>query len=184
MGWVTPAGRDLLIPSGRRSAKIERPEATGSRKPCLQDGRAGFACAGESRARRGGSSRLRRSSIISHLAVAAATDAAASARNDPGKVGANGSDFAASDGGVVYTRRFYADLVEHGEGSGSPLLFPETVYNAPASHIAARLGLQGEVLTLVGDAAAGSTAIRTGCELLAAGEADFAWLPPPRRSTG
>ncbi len=64
-------------------------------------------------------------------------------------------------------------MVERGEGAGSPLLFPETVYNAPASHIAARLGLQGEVLTLVGDAATGVTAVRTGCELLATGEADY-----------
>ena len=41
--------------------------------------------------------------------------------------------------GGVYAK-FFAEIVERGEGAGSPLLFPETVYNAPASHIAARLG--------------------------------------------
>ncbi len=80
--------------------------------------------------------------------------------------------FASSDGGVVYTRKFFAEIVERGEGAGSPLLFPETVYNAPASHIAARLGLECEVLTLVGDAAAGLSAVQTACELIAAGEAE------------
>jgi len=117
--------------------------------------------------------RLRRSSGISHFAVAAAMDAATNAGLDAEKLARTALVFAASDGGVVYTRRFYADVVERGGGAGSPLLFPETVYNAPASHIAARLGLAGEVLTLVGDAAAGLMALRTGCELLAAGEADY-----------
>jgi Beta-ketoacyl synthase, N-terminal domain len=117
--------------------------------------------------------RLRRSSLISHFAVAAACDAAASAGMTPEKLARTALVLAVSDGGVTYTRRFYADVVERGEGAGSPVLFPETVYNAPASHVAARLGLQGEVLTLVGDAAAGVAAIRTGCELLTAGEADY-----------
>ena len=59
-----------------------------------------------------------------------------------------------------------------GKAPAVPCFFPETVYNAPASHIAARLGLECEVLTLVGDAAAGLSAVQTGCELIAAGEAD------------
>ena len=117
--------------------------------------------------------RLRRSSAISHFAVAAVTDAVSSARLTPDQLRRTALIFAASDGGVIYTRRFFSDIVERGEGAGSPLLFPETVYNAPASHIAARLGLHCEVLTLVGDAAVSLAAIRTGCELLAAGEAEF-----------
>ncbi len=117
--------------------------------------------------------RLRRSSVISHFALAAATDAVAQAGLTAEQLNRTVLVFASSDGGVIYTRRFYADIVERGEGMGSPLLFPETVYNAPASHIAARLGLQGESVTLVGDAAAGFQALEAGCEFLAAGEADF-----------
>ncbi len=172
MGWVTPLGRDL-DPVWKAIRENQRPDAHWIENP-VSKRRVPVLRVPENSVRDAAAlPRLRRSSIISHLAVAAATDAAASARMTPEKLARTALIFAASDGGVVYTRRFYADLVEHGEGSGSPLLFPETVYNAPASHIAARMGLQGEVLTLVGDAAAGLTAVRTGCELLAAGEADF-----------
>ena len=172
MGWVTALGRDL-DPVWKAIRENKRPD-TGWLENPISKRLVPVLRVPENLARDTATlPRLRRSSIISHLAVAAATDATASAGMTPDKLARTALIFAASDGGVVYTRRFYADLVERGEGSGSPLLFPETVYNAPASHIAARLGLQGEVLTLVGDAAAGLTAIRTGCELLAAGEADF-----------
>jgi 3-oxoacyl-(acyl-carrier-protein) synthase len=172
MGWVTPLGRDLesvwrAFCQGK-PAEVNRLENPVSKRtlPVLR--------VPESLVRDTSNlPRLRRSSLISHFAVAAATDAASSAEMTPEKLSRTALVFAASDGGVIYTRRFYADVVERGEGAGSPLLFPETVYNAPASHIAAQLGLQGEVLTIVGDAATGVAAIRTGCELLAAGEVDY-----------
>jgi Beta-ketoacyl synthase, N-terminal domain len=172
MGWVTPFGRDLesvwkAICQGEPAhvSRLENPISKRSlpvlrvRNELVHDSAT--------------LPRLRRSSLISHFAVAAASDAAARAGMTPEKLARTALIFAASDGGVIYTRRFYADVVERGEGAGSPLLFPETVYNAPASHMAARLGLQGEVLTLVGDAATGVAAIQTGCELLTAGEADY-----------
>ena len=59
--------------------------------------------------------------------------------------------FAITDGGVLYTRKFYEQIVKQGANSASPLLFPETVYNAPASHLAAQLGIDGASYTLVGD---------------------------------
>ncbi|HEY5707042.1 MAG TPA: beta-ketoacyl synthase N-terminal-like domain-containing protein [Terrimicrobiaceae bacterium] len=172
MGWVTPLGRDLEA-VWKDIRENRHPDASLMENPVSKRGVPVLRvpeCLVRDTATL---PRLRRSSIISHLAVAAATDAAASAGMTPEKLARTALIFAASDGGVIYTRRFYADLVERGEGAGSPLLFPETVYNAPASHIAARLGLQGDVLTLVGDAATSLAAIRTGCELLAAGEADF-----------
>ena len=75
-----------------------------------------------------------------------------------------------SDGGVIYTRKFYDQVVR--EGAGSPLLFPETVYNAPGSHVAALLGLDGITYTLVGDASAGLAALELGAQLVASGEVD------------
>src|SRR3712207_7831863 len=42
---------------------------------------------------------------------------------------------AVSNGGVIYTKRFYHEVVESGAEAASPLLFPETVFNAPASHL-------------------------------------------------
>ena len=171
LGWVTPVGRDLIS---------VWTAVTGNRQPNPAfltspiDGRVVPVLRVPEDLVRDTAAlpRLRRSSIISHLAVAAAFDAVASAEIGPEALRRTALVFAASDGGVVYTRKFYAEIVERGEGAGSPLLFPETVYNAPASHIAARLGLEGEVLTLVGDAVAGLTAVQTGCELITAGEAD------------
>src|SRR5207245_3297123 len=74
--------------------------------------------------------------------------------------------FAISNGGVIYTKRFYRDIVEGGAQSASPLLFPETVFNAPASHLAAILGITGATYTLVGDSAAGLLAIRMAEDLM------------------
>jgi 3-oxoacyl-(acyl-carrier-protein) synthase len=114
--------------------------------------------------------RLRRSSNISLFAAAAALAALADAGIDPAAPGRLAIIFSVTDGGVIYTRRFYDQVVR--EGSGSPLLFPETVYNAPASHVAALLGIDGITYTLVGDAAAGLSALALGVELLNSGQAD------------
>src|SRR5439155_16669106 len=74
--------------------------------------------------------------------------------------------FAISNGGVIYTKRFYHNVVESGAQSASPLLFPETVFNAPASHLAAILGIEGASYTLVGDGAVGVLAIKMASDLL------------------
>jgi 3-oxoacyl-[acyl-carrier-protein] synthase III len=80
--------------------------------------------------------------------------------------------FAATDGGVIYTRRFFAELAEHGTQAGSPLLFPETVYNAPASHIAAALGVTGTTSTVVGDASIAVHALSMAADLVELGDCD------------
>ncbi len=171
MGWITPLGRDLRSTwTAIRKNRRATPGLLTS--PIDGQGVPVFRVPGDSVRDSASLPRLRRSSIISHLAVSAAVDAVASAQMTPEALKRTALVFASSDGGVVYTRKFFAEIVERGEGSGSPLLFPETVYNAPASHIAARLGLEGEVLTLVGDAAAGLSAVQTACELIGAGEAE------------
>ena len=75
--------------------------------------------------------------------------------------------FAISNGGVIYTRRFYHDIVKSGASAASPLLFPETVFNAPASHLAAILGITGASYTLVGDGAVGILALKMAEDLMA-----------------
>ena len=112
--------------------------------------------------------RLRRASSISYFASVAATAALAQANLVPSERTA--LIFASSNGAVIYTRRFYADVLER--GSGSPLLFPETVYNAPTSHVAARFGIDGTALTFVGDATAGADALLAAAEMIASGDAD------------
>ena len=106
--------------------------------------------------------RLRRASVISRFAAAAGLEAlqAAGVKVDSQNAERIALIFAISNGGVIYTKRFYRDVVEAGAQSASPLLFPETVFNAPASHLAAILGVTGATYTLVGDGAVGLLAIK------------------------
>lgn len=120
--------------------------------------------------------RLRRSSAISLFAAAAGKAALAASGLRPG---VNPDTRLAivlgvSSGGVRYTRRFYEQIVKEGANAASPLLFPETVYNAPASHLAAMLGVDGATYTIVGDGTVGLQALHFGGQLLATGEATHA----------
>jgi len=54
-------------------------------------------------------------------------------------------------GGLSYSRRFYQEVMQD-PATASPLVFPETVFNAPASHLSAFLGSSTVNYSLVGDA--------------------------------
>jgi 3-oxoacyl-(acyl-carrier-protein) synthase len=118
--------------------------------------------------------RLRRSSAISYFAVAAGLAALQNAgvTMTPETAARTAIVFAISSGGVVYTRRFYEQIVKQGANAASPLLFPETVYNAPASHLAAQLGIDGASYTLVNDSTVGLAALKFAEQLLAGGDLD------------
>jgi 3-oxoacyl-(acyl-carrier-protein) synthase len=95
--------------------------------------------------------RLRRTSPITQYAVAAALEALG---NHTAHV-SNGSlrlgiIFCVMTGCVNYSRRFYDETLND-PATASPLVFPETVFNAPASHLAALLGTAAINYTLVGD---------------------------------
>ena len=119
--------------------------------------------------------RLRRASVISRFAAAAGLEAlqAAGVKLDSQTAERTALVFAISNGGVIYTKRFYRDIVEAGAQSASPLLFPETVFNAPASHLAAILGVTGTTYTLVGDSAVGLLAISMANDLMANDALDY-----------
>ncbi|HEX8309758.1 MAG TPA: beta-ketoacyl synthase N-terminal-like domain-containing protein [Chthoniobacteraceae bacterium] len=112
--------------------------------------------------------RLRRSSAISYFAVAAGLAALENAGSPvtPENAPRTAVVFAITDGGVLYTRRFYEQIAKQGAQAASPLLFPETVYNAPASHLAALLGIDGASYTLVGDNSVGLAALHFATQLL------------------
>lgn len=95
--------------------------------------------------------RLRRVSPISQFAVGAVLEALG-AEVEVVRAGALRLGLIACTvcGSVQYTRRFLEE-VRREPGKASPMLFPETVFNAPASHVAAVLGARGESVTLVGD---------------------------------
>ena len=100
-----------------------------------------------------GHARLRRTSPIAHYAVAAALEAlgtdAARLRDGAFRLGIV---FCVMSGSVNYSRRFYDETLKD-PATASPLVFPETVFNAPASHLAALLGTTAINYTLVGDPA-------------------------------
>jgi 3-oxoacyl-(acyl-carrier-protein) synthase len=94
--------------------------------------------------------RLRRASPITHYAASAALEAAAKFRQvGPGN-GRIGLITCLQSGCVQYSCRFYDETLKN-PATASPLLFPETVYAAPASHIAALLENVTLVNSLVGD---------------------------------
>ena len=95
--------------------------------------------------------RLRRASAITQHTVAAALEALG---DDAARVQAGalrlGIVACTMSGSVAYSRRFYEEVLRE-PATASPLIFPETVFNAPASHLAAYLGTNGAGYTLVGD---------------------------------
>lgn len=94
--------------------------------------------------------RLRRTSPIAQYTVSAALEALG---DDAAKISAGfklGIVYCAMSGCVNYSRRFYDEVLKD-PSTASPLVFPETVYNSPASHLAALLGTTAINYTIVGD---------------------------------
>jgi 3-oxoacyl-(acyl-carrier-protein) synthase len=167
MGWVTPLGRDI-DPVWDRLIRGEEATAQPISDPITDKTYCAFRIPTEALKDLPPHPRLRRASAISRFAAAAGLDALAEARSTIGGIDVERMAlvFAVSNGGVVYTKRFYHSVVEFGAQSASPLLFPETVFNAPASHLAAILGIAGASYTLVGDGAVGALAIKMASDLL------------------
>lgn len=170
IGWVTPLGRSVSdvwerLQAGESApvSKIENP-FTGKCHSARRVDKNAFSLDRPQ-------PRMRRSSTISHMAIAAAADAIADAHCDPAQE-RFALIFATTNGGVVYTRRFFDDIAATGPQAGSPLLFPETVYNAPCSHVAAWLGITGTATTLVNDATVAIDAIATAADFLESDVAD------------
>lgn len=116
--------------------------------------------------------RLRRTSPISHFAVGAALEALGS---DQAAVAAGqlrlGILFCAFTGCVGYSRRFYGEVLGD-PATASPLIFPETVFNAPASHLAAFFGTTAVNYTVVGDQGEFVKSLALAAEWLNAGAVD------------
>ena len=160
MGWVTPLGNSVHA-VWERLLRGDEASATPISEQFADRSYSAFRVP-ESAVTGLAHPRLRRASVISRFAATAGLEAlqAAGVKVDSQNAGRIALIFAISNGGVIYTKRFYRDVVETGAQSASPLLFPETVFNAPASHLAAILGVTGTTYTVVGDGAVGLLAIK------------------------
>ena len=168
LGWVTPLGTGLEEVFAR-IGRGEVAEVKTIANPETGRVLAYFPVPMKSVEALGRNPRLRRASAISYFAVAAGLAALADAGIEmtPELAARTAVVFGISNGGVIYTRKFFDQIVKQGAPAASPALFPDTVYNAPASHLAALLGIDGPSYTLVGDAAVGLAALHFGAQLLA-----------------
>ena len=93
-------------------------------------------------------------SPITHYAAAAALEAVAGLRANPAMKNFRlGIVVCLQSGCVQYSCRFYDETLKN-PATASPLVFPETVYAAPTSHVAALLENVVLAYSLVGDASA------------------------------
>jgi hypothetical protein len=93
--------------------------------------------------------RLRRTTPITSFAASAAFQAIADAKVDP-KTQRIGIILCVLAGCVQFTRRFYHEAW-HDPSTASPLVFAETVFNAPSSHVAAVMPSAAINYTMLGD---------------------------------
>jgi 3-oxoacyl-(acyl-carrier-protein) synthase len=174
LGWVTPLGSDLAavweqLCAGQRAVASTIESSLGGKREYRI-----LTVPPEAFAEAARQPRLRRASAISRFAVVAGLKALGHAglELDAASASRTALIFAISNGGVIYTKRFYHEIVQSGAAAASPLLFPETVFNAPASHLAAILGITGASYTLVGDGAVGILALQMAEDLMANPELD------------
>lgn len=117
--------------------------------------------------------RMRRTTAAARHALGAAIEAMGPERLTAAQRGEwkAGIVFCTTNGCVQFSRRFFAEALSD-PALASPILFPETVYNAPASHIAALAGSPEMNCTLVGDSSQFLRGMDLGAQWLEDGEVD------------
>jgi hypothetical protein len=119
-----------------------------------------------------GHPRLRRTSPIGQYMVAAALEALGTdAINPSNRSQRLGIVYCAMSGCVNFSRRFYDETLKD-PATASPVIFPETVFNAPASHLGALLGTTAINYTLVGDPGTFLLGLALAADWLASGSVD------------
>lgn len=120
--------------------------------------------------------RLARSSLVSQYALASAVSAVSDAGIELKKMVSEkiAVIFGTCNGPCLATEKNYASLIEKGKKSVDPLLFPESVFNAPAGLISIFLGIKGPCIALPLGPAAGGYAMITAINYLANYDMDCA----------
>ena len=116
----------------------------------------------------------RRLSRQSRLAVAASIEAINDSGLEISELNRQriGVVFGTAFGSTEQTDAFFVSLLAHGPQAAEPILFPDTVPNAPASHVAMYHGLQGPNSTFCQNHLSGECALAYGIALLEQDQAD------------
>lgn len=117
--------------------------------------------------------RLRRTSPISKFAAAAVAEALGPERIAASIAGELriGVIFTLTNGCVNYSNRFFGEALAN-PSIASPILFPETVFNAPSSHLSAMIGGRAPNDTLVTDGAGFFSGMDLAAEWISRGDVD------------
>jgi hypothetical protein len=117
--------------------------------------------------------RLRRTSPISKFAAAAAVEALGESRMAAIAAGELrvGVIFSLLNGCVNYSNRFFGEVLVD-PAMASPILFPETVFNAPSSHLSAMIGSHAPNDSLIADSTGFFSGIDLAAEWIQRGEVD------------
>jgi 3-oxoacyl-(acyl-carrier-protein) synthase len=78
----------------------------------------------------------------------------------------------ATHGAIAFSTQFFGEYLQDGPEGASPMLFSESVLNAPAGNVAIAFGVRGPVHTLIGEETVGAQALSTALLLLRCGIAD------------
>jgi hypothetical protein len=119
------------------------------------------------------SPRLRRTSPISKFAAAAVAEALGEMRLAEIASGnlRVGVIFTLINGCVNYSNRFFGEALAD-PALASPILFPETVFNAPSSHLSAMIGSTSPNDTLIADSTGFFSGIDLAVEWIERGDVD------------
>lgn len=116
--------------------------------------------------------RLRRASPISKFAASAAMEALGEERLAAIRDGLRvGVILTLTNGCVNYSNRFFGEVLSD-PALASPILFPETVFNAPSSHLSAMIGSNSPNDSLIGDGSGFLTGIDLAAEWIERGDVD------------
>ncbi len=77
-------------------------------------------------------------------------------------------------GYIELTEAFFRSMAENGYGKADPILFPETLANSPAAHVARVFGIHGPNITVGRKGRSGEAALTVAQSLLRHGQADIA----------
>lgn len=129
------------------------------------------------------SPRLRRASSVGKFSAAAVLEALGQERFDAVVAGKLrlGVICSMMNGCVNYSNRFYGEVLAD-PSVASPILFPETVYNAPASHISAVTNSTAPNDTIIGDGAELFIALDMAAEWLDRGDCDAVVVVAPEEA--